>query len=369
MAINLVSLVMQFLTPEMIGRIASALGLDRNNTNTAAGAAVPALLAGLSNVALQPGGAQRLVDAARQQTGTLGNFANMLGTGNQSSLIEKGSQMLSALLGGRDQNSLAQAVAKFAGLSQGPTSSLLGMLAPVVMGTIGQQRQDGRSLDASGITSLLASQKSSIAAALPTGFSNLLGGTGLLDALGGAARSATAAGSEAARVAGSTARAVADTGRAAAGAATPSSRNWLYWLIPVAAVAALLAYLFSKPAEQVVQQGVTSAQNLMVGGLDIGKQVTDSIASLRTTLNGVTDAASAQAALPKLQEITAQIDKVGGMIGQLSAEQRKLLAGLVNPVMPTLNQLFDKVLAIPGVAELLKPAIDALKVKLAGLVA
>jgi hypothetical protein len=77
MATNLVSLVMQFLTPEMIGRIASALGLDRNNTHTAVGAAVPALLAGLSNVALQPGGAKRLVDAARQQTGTLGNFATV----------------------------------------------------------------------------------------------------------------------------------------------------------------------------------------------------------------------------------------------------------------------------------------------------
>ena len=364
MATNLVSLVMQFLTPEMIGRIASALDLDRNNTNTAVGVAVPALLAGLSNVALQPGGAQKLVDAARQQTGTLGNFANMLGTGK---LIEKGSQMLSALLGSRDQNSLTQAVAKFAGLSQGPTSSLLGILAPVVMGTIGRQRQEGRSLGASGITSLLASQKDNIAAALPTGFSNLLGGAGVLDPLGSAAQSPAAAGSEAARV-GSTARAVADTGRAAAGA-TPSSRNWLYWLIPVAAVVALLAYLFSKPAEQVVQQDVTPAQNLMVGGLDIGKQVTDNIASLRTTLNDVTDAASAQAALPKLREVTAQIDKVDGMIGQLSPEQRKLLAGLVNPVMPTLNQVFDKVLAIPGVAELLKPTIDALRAKLAVLTA
>jgi len=171
MATNLVSLVMQFLTPEMIGRIASALGLDRNNTQTAVGAAVPALLAALSNVVLQPGGAQKLVDAARQQTGTLGNFANMLGTGSQSSLTEKGSQMLSALLGGGNQNALAQAVAKFAGLGQGAAGSLLGMLAPVVMGTIGQQRQEGRSLDANGTTSLLASQKDSIAAALPTGSS------------------------------------------------------------------------------------------------------------------------------------------------------------------------------------------------------
>jgi hypothetical protein len=43
MATNLVSLVMKFLTPDMIGRIASALGLDRNDTSTAVGAGVPAL--------------------------------------------------------------------------------------------------------------------------------------------------------------------------------------------------------------------------------------------------------------------------------------------------------------------------------------
>jgi len=359
MAINLVSLVTQFLTPEMIGRIASALGFDRTITQKAIIAAIPAILAAFSKVATQPSGAQRLADVAKQQSSALDSFANVLGKGGQSSFIDQGSQLLSSLLGGRDQNALAQAVGKFAGLGQDGAGSLLGMLAPVVMGTIGQQRQEGRSLDASGITSLLASQKDNIAASLPAGFSNLLSGTGLLDALGGAARSATAAGNEAARAAGSTARAVADSGQRAAGAAAAASRNWLYWLIPILAIAAVLAYLFARPGEQ----------GLMVGGADIGKQVTDSINSLRTTLNGVTDAASAQAALPKLREVTAQIDKVDGMIGQLSPDQRRLLAGLVNPVMPTLNQLFDKVLAIPGVSELLKPAIDALKVKLAVLVA
>ena len=98
MATNLVSLIMQFLTPDMIGRIASALGLDRNNTQTAIGAAIPGLLAGLSGVAAQPGGGQRLVDAVRQQTGALGSFANMIGASSQSTLIEKGSQILSSLL-------------------------------------------------------------------------------------------------------------------------------------------------------------------------------------------------------------------------------------------------------------------------------
>jgi len=179
MAINLVSLVMQFLTPDMIGRIATALGLDRNIVQAAVGAVVPALLGGFSKTATQPGGAQKLVDAARQQTGTLGNFASMLGSGGQSSLIENGSRMLSALLGGQDQNSLAQAVAKFGGLNQSKAGSLLGMLAPVVMGTIGQQGQQGRSLDASGLTDLLASQKDNIAAALPPGVQQLAWWDGL----------------------------------------------------------------------------------------------------------------------------------------------------------------------------------------------
>jgi hypothetical protein len=89
MAINLVSLITQFLTPDMIARIASALGVDRNNTQTAIGAAVPGLLAGLTSVAAQPGGAQKLVEAVRQQTGALGSFANMIGAAANSRSLRR----------------------------------------------------------------------------------------------------------------------------------------------------------------------------------------------------------------------------------------------------------------------------------------
>ena len=157
--------------------------------------------------------------------------------------------------------------------------------------------------------------------------------------------------------------------QASAQAPQLTSYNWLYWLIPIVAIAALLVYFLTKPAEQVAQQGATIAQNLTVGGIDVSKQVTDSIANLRSSLGGVTDAASAEAALPKLRDITAQIDQVDGLIGQMTPEQRKLLAGIVSPLMPTLNQLFDKVLAIPGVSDVLKPTIDLIKAKLAMLAA
>jgi len=363
MATNLVSLVMQYLTPDMTTRIAAALGLDRGNTQTAVGAAVPALLAALGSVAARPGGAQGLVDAVKQQSGALDSFASMIGGSGQSSFVEKGSQMLASLFGSQDQTALAGAVGRVAGLGQGASSSLLGMLAPVVMGVIARLQGAG-GINAGSIAGLLSSQKDNIAAALPSGLGSLLGGTGLLDSLGGAARTATAMGGEAARTAASAAQAVGNTGQRAAGAAASAFPRWLYWLIPAAIIAVLL-YFFVRPTEQVVQQGATAVQSLTVGGVDVGKQVTDSIASLRTTLGGITDAASAQAALPKLQGVTAEIDKVVGMIGQLSPEQRKALVGLTAPLMPGLNQLFDKVLAIPGVADVLKPTIETLKGKLA----
>lgn len=365
MAINFVSLVMDFLTPDMIGRIGNALGIDRNKVQSSVGAAVPALLAGLSGVATAPGGAEKLVAAARQETGTLGKFADMLGTGGQSSMVERGSQLLTSLLGAREQNALSDAIGRFAGLAQGKSSSLLGMLAPVVMGTVAQHGP----LSASGMASLFASQKDNIASALPSGFGNLLRGTGVLESLGGA-RTAAEMGSQAARATSSPASTVGSAGQRAATTAAPASFKWLYWLILAAAIAALLAYFLGRPTEQAVQQqGATNAQNLTVGGVDLGKQATDSMSNLRTTLSGVTDVASARAALPKLQEITTQIDKTDNTIGSLSADQRKTLAGLVNPEMPAVNQLFDKVLAIPGVSEVLKPVIETLKAKLAVLTA
>jgi hypothetical protein len=353
----------------MIGRVASALGLDRNIVQNAIGAVVPSLLAGFSRVAAQPGGAQKLVDAATQQTDTLESFARMLGSGNQSSFVERGSQTLSSLLGSQDQSALAEAISKFTGMGQGATGSLLGMLAPIVLGTITQQQGTAR-LDPGRLAGLLASQKENIAAALPSGLSKLLAGTAL-----DAARMATAATGEAARAPASTLRAVGGSPQRTVGAPASGLNKWLYWLIPAAAVAALLIYFLAKPIEQVAQQSVpsgqseTSGQSLTAAGLNIDKQLTDSIASLRATLGGIIDAASAREALPKLRDAAAQIDKVSGLSGQLSAQQRKALSALLDPLMPTLNQLFDKVLAVPGVSDELKPTIDALKSTLATLTA
>jgi Bacterial protein of unknown function (DUF937) len=363
---NLISLIMKFLTPDMIGRIASTLGLSRSDTTSVASTAVPALLAALTGVATQPGGAQKLADAAKREAGTLDKYASMLGAAGQTSAVDRGSQMLASLLGDREQTALATSIGKYAGLGTTQTSSLLSALAPLVMGTIAQQ-QGPNGLTGGSITNLLTNQKDNIAAALPSGFVRSLGNMDLLGNVGDTARRMATAGGETTRAAAaSVARAYDDTRRSVPAA---PSLNWLRWAIPALAVAALLVWFLARPTEQVVQQGVSTAQSLTVGGIDLGKQVTDGISSLRTTLTGITDPTSAQAALPRLREAAAQIDKVGGMVGQLSDVQRRALAGFASPTASTLNQLFDKVLAIPGVAEIIKPTIDTLRASLARLTA
>jgi hypothetical protein len=376
MPTNLVSYIMQFLTPDLIGRIAGALGLDRNDTQTGVAATIPALLAALGSVAAKPGGAQNLVDTIKQQSSVAENFGSMIATGNPSSFVDKGSSLLMSLLGSHDQSTLVGAIGRFAGVGHSGGSSLLGMLSPLVMGLIG--KQIGPRLDVGSLTSLFASQKEQIAQALPPGMSNLLGGTGLLDSLSSTAgyatnaaeqagRATTAAAGQFAQYASSAGRSVGTGAQRAVASATPS---WAYWAIPAIVVAGILWYLLADHTTQVAQQPTvvpTQTQSVVFGGVDVGKQISDSLGELRASLASITDAASANTALPKLQQATAQIDKVAFTVRQLPANQRQVADGLVGSSMATINQLFDKVLAIPGAADVVRPTIDSLRTKLADL--
>jgi hypothetical protein len=77
---NLVSLAMQYLTPDVINRIASALGVDKSAIGKAATAAVPALLGSFANAASTRDGANKLADAVGQQSaGILDSLASTIG--------------------------------------------------------------------------------------------------------------------------------------------------------------------------------------------------------------------------------------------------------------------------------------------------
>jgi hypothetical protein len=193
MAVNLVGKVMQYLTPDRIERIAAAFNLDPKSAQSVAEVSVPLLLAELASLAVQPGGAQKVVDAVRQHSGALDSRANAVGgSANQAVLADKGTQWFSSLFGDQNHSALTGALAKFCGLSQAASEALLGLFFPIVLGTISKQLGTS-TLNASSLTRLLASQKDNIAAALPSGFADLLRSTGLRGALSGAAGTVSAA--------------------------------------------------------------------------------------------------------------------------------------------------------------------------------
>ena len=374
MATNLVSVVMQFLTPDMIVKIASALGLDRSLAQKAIGGAVPALLASLADVAVTPNGARQLSNTlAQQPTGALENFKNLIGGSSQNTLAESGSGILSGLFGGTALDTMAQSIGKFAGLDGATSKSLLGMLGPVVLGTLGQQQRSA-GLDANGLAALLGSQKDQIAAAIPSGLADQLSAAGLIDRASGTMRSGAAAASAAgSRIASASERTAS---RAAYATTSAASSQWPYWLAAVAILGGLAWYAFGSRTETVaelprpaaVQPGAATVglapSDLTIGGVNLANQVNSSVGTLRSVLPTITDAASAQAAIPKLREATTQLNEVSDLAAKLSPEGKSALAKLIAAARPTINQMCDKVLATPGVGDIAKPAIDELRVKL-----
>jgi hypothetical protein len=394
---NLVTLVMQQFGPSILDKLGSSLGINRDTAQTAVGSAVPALLAGLAGLASRPEGAAQLNAALHQpDSGLQDDLSSILGSHRQSAAVDQGQSLLGSLFGGSTMQGIAGALAKYTGLGQGTIMTLLGLLGPVVMGVLRrQQRSEG--LNAGGLANLLKGQMGNIAGALPSGLPNMLRGTGILDSLGdrvgeGARAAGTAANSAAAaarsaagevhsmagNIPGATARAAAGAGTATTAMARRGSAaagGLPLWLLGIGAliVIGLIAYwlLGRSDMQTAVRQGVEqtkdAASSLVVGGVDLGKELTGATQSATSALQSVTDAASAKGALPKLQDATAQLDKLEGMKAQLPAAGKQMLADMIAKLQPTLQAAIDKVSTIPDAGDVLKPALDPLLAKLNAL--
>ena len=365
MALNLVSEIMRWIAPAAMERIAAALGINGDLAQKGIAAAVPALLAALGNKASTTGGARDLFNAVSNADPDIFSKLGASLTGAKADkYMESGTNALTSLLGDSALSSLTGAVGKYAGLGGTAGSSLMSIAAPLVLGALAK---NSSGMDASGLANLLGSQQDNIKAALPAGLGSLLSSAGVL-------------GSNFASQAG---RAAADVGRTASTAAsrvTPQAKsgtNWLMWLIPLALIAAGLWYFLGNRAPTTTTTTDTTTTDttttapavtdMVLDGVDIGKQVTTVLDGLKNSLNGITDVATAQAALPKLQEAVTAIDGVSGILGKLSAGQKSALAALVTAALPTIKDAATKVLAIQGVGDIAKPVVDTLISKLEAL--
>lgn len=168
---SLLDSLSQMVTPDLLSQAASALGENQGGVSRGIGAVLPMLLGGVASRANDTNFASslfKLVTDSRNDVGVLGDLGKLLSPGASSSpMMALGSQLLGSLFG-NNLGAVGNALAGYAGIRPQSANSLLSMAAPMVLGLLGKQVKSG-GLNISSLASLLTGQKSSIAAAMPSG--------------------------------------------------------------------------------------------------------------------------------------------------------------------------------------------------------
>ena len=93
-------------------------------------------------------------------------------------------------------------------------------------------------------------------------------------------------------------------------------------------------------------------------------QVTDFFRSATDTFTGIKDTASAEAAIPKIRDLSSRLDSLRGSMDQLPSDARGRIAAQFTDLRAKLTPVFDSVLAMPAVGDRLKPLIEELRTKM-----
>jgi outer membrane protein OmpA-like peptidoglycan-associated protein len=173
---DLIQTVTSALPAGAASTIASLIGESPAATTAGISAAVPALLAGAIQKSSTASGANDLVNQLKQIMAG-GNPLDRIGSiltdpSARSSYVTQGQGVAGSLLGGAS-DSVARTIGNAQGMSGSAVSSILALLAPLVLGAMG--RLTGSNPTASGLQSLLSSEQGTVSRMLPAGLSSIFG--------------------------------------------------------------------------------------------------------------------------------------------------------------------------------------------------
>lgn len=392
---NLVDLLKSQMSSEVTKQLGGMLGTSDSDTGNLLKASLPALLAGLGSVASKKDGADKIATAiGGLDPGMLGNLGKMLGGAD----AKKGGDLLGSLLGNNMLTSLLPLLGKFVKLDPSLITKALGLLAPLVLGSIGSAFK-GQKVDGAGISRLFSEQKSNIASAIPAGLSlaNLPG----LESLGNVGKVANQAMNQASKA---TADASSGLGKL---------------LLPLIALAAVIGGILwfmnsgAKKVEDATKKAVETGAKAVAGVADAGKEVVkagekvaagaadavkdaakstveaakDMIGDVAVPgfsdlqkgfsgmfdtvgplLGGIKDAAGADAALPDLEKAVTGLDGMMGTLGGMPEVAKSAVSTMVQSQLDKIGPVIDSIVGMQGVGEKVVGVLKSLKDKLGGLV-
>jgi OmpA-OmpF porin, OOP family len=285
---NLLALLKDNLTPEMISKVANLVGEDVGSTATAMSGILPAVLGSVVSKASTTEGASSimsLINSGGHDGNMLDNLGGLLSGGSSTDgLMSAGSGILSSLLGDK-MSGIVSLISNFAGIKSSSASSLISLAAPMVMGAIGKQVSGGN-MGTSGLMSLLAGQRDHIAAAMPAGLGDKLGG---LLGMGSLYSGASSAVSGATNMASKT---VSGSTNYANNTVEEASSGLPKWLLPLLIAAAIIAGLlyFMKGCGKSPVDTVTSTLDSAASSASSGAVMDSAANTAGGVVAGATDA-------------------------------------------------------------------------------
>ncbi len=163
---SLMDSLSQQIGPEQLKHLSAQLGATPEQTENAIGMALPTLLGAVARKADDDNEIARLHGAIDEHDDdALDGISGLLGGTDGSpasaqALLGSGGNILESILGGR-KSKVETGIGKASGLSGGQVGSLLSMLAPLVIGTIGKKARSG-GLDMGGLAGMLRGEKKEI---------------------------------------------------------------------------------------------------------------------------------------------------------------------------------------------------------------
>ena len=348
MSFNLIDLIKEPLQDQIVGQIGSMLGVDKKQTSTALDGAIPGILSGLLHAgSSNPKVADTFINTLdRHDDSILDNLGDLFKDNNKSSsLIDFGTKALGSLLGNGGVGSLVSAIAGFSGIGKGSSKSLLGLIAPIIFGVIKRKLLGSGGLSVGNLLNLLKGQKENINKAMPAGFEDQLKQTGFFDNFKSQA-----------------AEAVREVERHTP---APQGKSLLSKLLPLIIILGALWFAYNYFIKNRASDVKTTESTTMQQTANPTQELKSILGTVTSSLGSITDVNSAKAVLPDLNNATNKLGNLASMLNKLPDEQHKSLVTTVSQAIPQLKSLIDKVAAIPGVGDIIKPVVQALVSKLA----
>ncbi len=152
------------ISPRTISQMSSVLGIEDQQTQAAISMALPVLLGALQRNASDEDGATALTNALeRDHDGSI--LQDVRGNITRQEVMDDGSAILGHVLGQKAPG-IERSIGKSTGIDPQTVTMLITMLLPVVMGVLGQRRQEAN-MSPTDVSNLLLQERESAKSTQP----------------------------------------------------------------------------------------------------------------------------------------------------------------------------------------------------------